>query len=82
VVPLLVGVYRNPKTNGQTFGMLNDNKRYLLGSIVRNGRNYGGTEWRNRLFEKCNGETMKIIDSATPRLNDLKSYQNTLNIIV
>lgn len=62
--PQLVGIYRKPDSGGIAYGVIKDGKRYFLGAYVGNSVCHAGVEWRNDLFERCDGTTMKRIDGA------------------
>ncbi len=55
--PQLVGIYRN--SLGKTFGIIADDQRYILGLPSDNLPNLQALEWRNYLFERCDGVTMQ-----------------------
>ncbi|MEZ2337296.1 hypothetical protein AB6735_16755 [Mucilaginibacter sp. RCC_168] len=56
--PQLVGLYN--RFNAMQFGIIHKNKRYFHGIEVNNSVDYNRVEWRNKLFEICDGETKKI----------------------
>jgi hypothetical protein len=60
--PQLVGIYR--KWVGKNFGVLYKGKRYILGLPVNEINNLESLEWRNSLFERCDGVTMRRLDDA------------------
>jgi hypothetical protein len=62
--PQLVGVYRKPDSPAITFGIIKDKRRYFLGAQINNDVDFSGVEWRNDLFELCDGQTMKKFLSA------------------
>ncbi len=62
--PQLVGLYRKPGSSGITFGIITKRKRYFLGAEVNRAVDFGCVEWRNDLFEICDGRTMKRLPSA------------------
>lgn len=66
--PQLVGLYRS-KGNGINFGIIQEQKRYYLGSPVQDLLDYGFVEWRNENFEICDGESMKIKSKAMRQPN-------------
>ncbi|WP_353100852.1 hypothetical protein [Myroides odoratus] len=68
--PQLVGLYR--KDNAISFGIIYNKKRYFQGVQVDNLSNFEKIEWRNELFEVCDGQTMKIKDKAQKQPNVLK----------
>ncbi len=67
--PQLVGLYR--KDNAKFFGIIHDNKRYLHGVQVDNLINLDNVEWRNNLFEVCDGKTMTRKKDAQRQPNPL-----------
>ncbi|MFD2937439.1 hypothetical protein [Spirosoma flavum] len=68
--PQLVGLYN--KFNGKNFGVIYENKRYFLGKEVEANEFINNIEWRNELFERFNGLTMKILSGAQRQPNELK----------
>lgn len=62
--PQLVGIYRKPKSPARPFGVITKGKRFFLGALVGKDVLYDAVEWRNDLFEICDGETMKREDGA------------------
>ena len=70
--PQLVGMYRNGPGIG--FGVIYDNKRYLNGIEVPESSALNEIEWRNNLFERCCGESMKILGKAQrqPKLREIR----------
>jgi len=67
--PQLIGLYRinNPKP----FGIIKENRRYLLGMDVTNLINLNNVEWRNELFERCDGITLKRLPGAQKQPNPI-----------
>jgi hypothetical protein len=65
--PQLVGLYR--KDNAKFFGIIHENKRYLHGVQVDDLINFNNVEWRNDLFEVCDGTTMKRKKNAQQQPN-------------
>ena len=57
--PQLVGIYRKPHSAAITFGIIKDKQRYFLGAQIDNNVDFRDIEWRNDLFELCDGQTMK-----------------------
>jgi hypothetical protein len=57
-----VGLYN--KFNSQQFGIIHENKRYLHGIELNNADDYNKIQWRNKLFEICDGQTKKIKPNA------------------
>jgi len=68
--PQLAGLYRIQ--NGRYYGIINNNKRYFQGVESDELLNFDKIEWRNELFEICDGYTMKIKDKAQRQPNPLK----------
>lgn len=62
--PQLVGIYRKPKSPAIAYGIIKDKQRYFLGAPVDNDVDYGAIEWRNDLFELCDGKTMGKFEQA------------------
>lgn len=67
--PQLVGLYRIG--NARFFGIINKGKRYLHGVEVDDLINLNNVEWRNNLWEVCDGNTMEIKKSAKRQPNPL-----------
>ncbi len=55
--PQLVGLMRKPQSPGRQFGIISSGQRYLLGARVDELMNFDRIEWRNELFEICDGKT-------------------------
>lgn len=68
--PQLVGLYN--RFNGKNFGVIYENKRYYLGREVEPSENISNIEWRNELFERCDGSTTKILDGAQRQPDELR----------
>jgi hypothetical protein len=60
--PQLVGLYN--RYNSQQFGIIHQDKRYLHGIELKKADDYNRVEWRNKLFEICDGTTKKIKPNA------------------
>lgn len=60
--PQLVALYN--RFNTRQFGIIHNNKRYLYGVELNNMVDYNIIEWRNKLFEICDGETKNIKPNA------------------
>jgi hypothetical protein len=60
--PQLVGLYR--KDGGVIFGVIYGELRYFLGVPISNQALLSKVEWRNSLFERCDGQTMNRLDGA------------------
>jgi hypothetical protein len=66
--PQLVGLYR--KDAGISYGLFWEGNRYFLGGRVELQEPHT-IEWRNELFERCNGQTGGRLPSAQPHLRPL-----------
>ncbi len=51
----MVGIYRKPNSPAITYGIIRDKKRYFLGARIDDDVNFESVEWRNDLFELCDG---------------------------
>jgi hypothetical protein len=60
--PQLVGIYR--KGHARRFGIIHNGKRYINGKVIEPNENLNSIEWRNCLFERCDGQTMEILSGA------------------
>lgn len=69
--PQLIGLYRIG--NSRSFGIIKSQKRYLLGVDISNLKNFNNIEWRNELFERCDGSSMKILKGAQRQPNPVKA---------
>jgi hypothetical protein len=67
--PQLVGLYCIG--NARHYGIIYKGKRYFQGLHVDNIKNYANIEWRNELFEICDGSTMKMKTGAQRQPNPL-----------
>jgi hypothetical protein len=56
--PQLVGIRRN--TNGISFGIIYNQKRYYFGLPIENIDNFESVIWHNILFEVCDGNTLEL----------------------
>lgn len=72
--PQLVGIYCKPKSTTKKFGIIKDKKRYLFGSQIDDLNNFDNIEWRNDLFELCDGRTLQKLEKAKAQPNFLKRY--------
>ena len=70
--PQLVGVYRKPESTSMNFGVLYNKKRYFLGAEVPEASYFDKIEWRNELFELCDGSKKRIIEIATKQPDFLR----------
>lgn len=64
--PQLVGIYRKPDSFAIAYGIIKNKKRYFLGAPIDDRVDFAGVEWRNDLFELCDGRTMKRVGQAQP----------------
>lgn len=62
--PQLVGIYRKPDSPAITYGIIMNKNRYFLGAPINDDVDFGEVEWRNDLFELCDGRTMKRLEQA------------------
>ena len=60
--PQLAGIYR--EGNAFNCGIIQNNRRYFNGMPIVDYGNISSVEWRNCLFERCDGETMNILPKA------------------
>lgn len=66
--PQLVGIYRKPLSSARNYGIIYGNKRYFLGMEIPDNASFGMIEWRNELFELCDGATKaKIVGAASQK---------------
>lgn len=70
--PQLVGIYRKPDSSAIAYGIIQNKKRIFLGIPVGNKVDFGKIEWRNDLFERCDGQTMKRIAQAQPQPDPMR----------
>jgi len=68
--PQLVGLYN--KFNGQKIGVIYQNRRFFLGKEMDKSEIINNIEWRNELFERCDGKSKKILDGAQKQPNELR----------
>lgn len=61
----LVGLYR--KGNGLAFGTVHDGEAFLYGMPVATPDRTQTIEWRNELFERCDGVSLRRLDGAQPQ---------------
>ncbi len=71
-VPQLVGIYRKPASPAITFGIIINKERYFLGAPIYDGIDFEKVEWRNDLFELCDGHTMKKFEHAQKQPDNLR----------
>jgi len=68
--PQLVGLFNH--FNGKEFGIVYKDERYFLGRELNNSETINNIQWRNELFEICDGASKKIIDGAQRQPNELR----------
>jgi hypothetical protein len=70
--PQLSGIYRTG--NAFSFGIIINGNRYFNGLSVSDSGSLNTIEWRNCLFERCDGNTMERLNHAQrqPRPNNLR----------
>lgn len=68
--PQLVGLYN--KFNGKRFGIIFEERRFFLGKEIENSEIINNIEWRNELFERSDGRSLKILDGAQKQPNELR----------
>jgi hypothetical protein len=57
----------------RAFGVIREKKRYLYGTDVDKLSAYDSVEWRNDLFERCDGSTMKLLSGVQRQPDVLRS---------
>jgi len=70
VAPQLVGLYN--RFNGKNFGVIYENTRYFLGREIEPNKLISKLEWRNELFERCDGHSTSILNGAQRQPNELR----------
>ncbi len=60
--PQLVGLYRQGV--GETLGVVFQGVRYILGVPIQDLALVTSVEWRNALFERCDGHSMERLEGA------------------
>ncbi|MEP0886097.1 hypothetical protein NDI49_31680 [Trichocoleus sp. ST-U3] len=60
--PQLVGFYR--EGSAKSFGVIYNNERYLFGLPVNQDAEWEGVEWRNELFERCDGKDKVALEGT------------------
>lgn len=68
--PQLIGLYR--KGPAESFGVINDGGRHLMGVPLPDSLVGNAVEWRNELFERCDGHTMKPLEGAQRHSRPIK----------
>ncbi len=64
--PQLAGLYR--KGNGQTFGIIYENERFVFGLPASETEKLSSLEWRNTIFERCDWQTKEPLPQAQKHL--------------
>jgi hypothetical protein len=67
--PQLAGLIRKPESVGKYYGIIASDHRYLLGARVDELSGFDRVEWRNELFEVCDGGTRKRRPNAQAQPN-------------
>jgi len=67
--PQLVGLYNN--NIGKYFGIIYNDKRYFLGSEMKDENCLASIKWHNENFEVCNGKTKEVSKREKKRSNEL-----------
>lgn len=67
--PQLAGIIRKPRSTGIQYGVIASGRRFLLGSRVDELSNFDRMEWRNELFEVCDGRTGNRNPISQPQPN-------------
>lgn len=62
--PQLAGIYIKKPPNATTFGVIHDGRKWLSGVAVPDTNNLDHIEWRDELFQRCDGRTMQPITHA------------------
>ena len=77
--PQLAGIYRKPDTGGRLFGVIWEKKRYFEGMQIDNypKERFDNIEWRNELFEICDGRTKRIKDGSQRQPNPIRDKEAT-----
>lgn len=77
--PQLAGIYRKPGSAGRLYGIIWQKKRYFEGMQIDNypDNNLNNIEWRNELFEICDGKSKKIKKGAQRQPNPIRDKEAT-----
>lgn len=77
--PQLAGIYRKTDTNGRLYGIISNRKRFFEGMRIDNypKENLNNIEWRNELFEICDGVTMQRRKDAQRQPNPVRDEEAT-----
>ncbi len=70
--PQLAGLYNIG--NSRLYGIIHEGNRYFEGLRIDNLGNFENIEWRNELFEVCDGNTMERKMGAQKQPNPLRDY--------
>ena len=70
--PQLVGIYRKPDSSAITYGIIKEKQRYFLGARIDDNVDFTHVEWRNDLFELCDGKSMKRFAQAQSQPDHLR----------
>ncbi len=69
--PQLVGLYRGKEPKAVKYGIIVGNSRFIFGASIEDTVSPGGVEWRNDLFEICDGNTKQRRQDAQPQPDPL-----------
>jgi len=69
--PQLVGLYRGKEPKAVKYGIIVGDRRYIFGASIEDTVSPGGVEWRNELFEICDGATKQRRLGAQPQPDTL-----------
>jgi hypothetical protein len=77
--PQLAGIYRKPGSGGRLYGIIWKKKRYFEGMQIDNypKDKFNTIEWRNELFEICDGRTRCRKEGAQRQPNPIRDKEAT-----
>lgn len=77
--PQLSGIYRKPDSGGRLYGIIWKKKRFFEGMQVDNypKDKFNAIEWRNELFEICDGKTKRKKNGAQSQPNYVRDKEAT-----
>jgi len=70
--PQLVGLYRGLEQRAYKYGIIVNGQRYIFGASINDAIEPCGIQWRNDLFEVCDGRTMRRQEGAQPQPDPLR----------
>jgi hypothetical protein len=65
--PQLVGLYRGLEPKAVKYGIISNGERFIFGASIDDAIKPASVEWRNELFEICDGMTMLRMTGAQPQ---------------